>query len=71
MQKYRSGTTVSWNWGTGTAEGTVEESHTERVERTIKGSTQVRNGTPDNPAYVLSQDDGTTVLKLHSELETH
>jgi len=69
MAKYRKGSTVAWNWGNGQGEGTVAEVHTERVEKTIKGTTQTRNGTEDNPAYVLHQEDGTTVLKLESELE--
>ncbi len=46
----------------------MAEVHTERVERTIDGSTKTRNGTDDNPAYVLEQSNGKTVLKLHSEL---
>ena len=65
---FAKGDAVKWNWGKGEGEATVSEVHTERVERTIKGKNQVRNGTEDNPAYVLEQSDGTTVLKLHSEL---
>lgn len=62
------GDEVKWNWGPGRAEATVAEVHTERVERTIDGKTKTRNGTGDNPAYVLEQSNGQTVLKLHSEL---
>jgi hypothetical protein len=65
---FAEGDDVKWNWGQGQAEATVKEVHTERVERTIKGSKQTRNGTDDNPAYVLEQSNGQTVLKLHSEL---
>lgn len=67
---FGKGDAVTWNWGPSQAEATVAEVHTDRVERTIGGSTKTRNGTDDNPAYVLEQSDGTTVLKLHSELMT-
>lgn len=66
---HRKGTAVSWSWGQGSAEGTISEVHTERVTRTEKGSEIVRNGTDDNPAYVITQDDGTELLKLDSEVE--
>jgi hypothetical protein len=64
----RKGTTVSWSWGNGTAEGTVVEVHHAKVTRTIKGSEITRNGTEDDPAYVIEQEDGSTVLKLRSEV---
>ena len=35
---YRSGQKVSWNWGSGTAEGTIAERFDRRVQRTIKGT---------------------------------
>ena len=66
---YRKGSTVQWNWGSGTAEGKVTEVHTESITRKIKGSEITRNGTDDCPAYVIEQEDGTTLLKLDSELE--
>jgi hypothetical protein len=65
---FGTGEKVQWNWGNGTGEAEVKEVHTERVEREIAGTNQVRNGTDDNPAYVLEQADGREVLKLHSEL---
>lgn len=65
---FSKGDDVKWNWGQGQAEATVSEVHTERVERTIDGKKKTRNGTDDNPAYVLEQSNGQTVLKLHSEL---
>lgn len=65
---FNTGDRVWWNWGPGTGEATVVEVHTTRVERELKGSTTVRNGTEDNPAYVLEQSTGQRILKLHSEL---
>ncbi|MCM1981701.1 DUF2945 domain-containing protein [Lyngbya confervoides] len=60
--------TVTWNWGNGTAEGVIQEIHPETICRTLKGQEVTRHGTADNPALVIEQEDGTTVLKLRSEL---
>jgi len=62
------GTTVTWKWGTGTAEGKVADRFDRRVQRTIKGAKIVKNGSPANPALLIRQEDGGTVLKLESEL---
>ncbi len=66
---YRKGQSVSWRWGSGTAHGKVEERFERRVQRTLKGSKIVKNGTADNPAYLIVQDDGARVLKRGSELD--
>lgn len=68
QKQIRTGSNVSWNWGKGTAEGKVQEIHREKITKEIKGSEITRNGTPDNPAYLIEQEDGTKVLKLRSEL---
>ncbi len=65
----REGTEVSWTWGSSTASGKVTEIHRERLTRTTKGSAITRNGSDDDPAYVIEQEDGTVVLKLRSEVE--
>lgn len=65
----RKGTEVSWKWASSTASGKVTEVHHEKVTRTTKGSKISRNGSEDDPAYVIEQEDGTTVLKLRSEVE--
>lgn len=64
----RKGTQVSWKYGTGTATGKIEETYKESVSRKIKGSEITRNGTPDNPAYLIVQENGDKVLKLKSEV---
>ncbi|MGR3374978.1 DUF2945 domain-containing protein [Pseudooceanicola nanhaiensis] len=66
MQK---GTQVKWNWGQGTAEGKVSETFDRKVTRTLDGSEITRNGTRDNPALLIRQDDGSEVLKLSSEVD--
>jgi hypothetical protein len=65
----RAGTVVSWKWGSSTAEGKVTEIHREKVTRRTKGEDITRNGSEDDPAYVITQDDGTVVLKLRSEVQ--
>ena len=65
----RTGTSVKWKWGSSWAEGTVKEVHHDDVTRTTKGSEITRHGSDDDPAYVIELEDGTTVLKLKSELE--
>jgi hypothetical protein len=65
----RTGTTVTWRWGTGTVEGTVVAIHPRPVVRRIKGSRITRLGTPDDPAYEIEQADGTRVLRLRSEVD--
>jgi hypothetical protein len=66
----REGTEVTWKWGSSTASGTVVEIHRSKVTRTSKRSQITRNGSEDDPAYVIEQEDGTTVLKLRSEVES-
>ncbi|MFW5660246.1 MAG: DUF2945 domain-containing protein [Oceanicaulis sp.] len=65
---YSTGETVKWNWGNGEGSGEIAEVHESRVEKQIKGETITRNGSSDNPAYVIDSANGARVLKLHSEL---
>jgi hypothetical protein len=65
----REGTEVSWRWGGSTATGTVREIHRSKVTRTLDGSEITRNGSDDDPAYLIEQDDGSRVLKLRSEVD--
>lgn len=65
----RKGTSVSWKYGTGTATGKIESVHKEPVTRTIKGAEIHRNGSADDPAFVIVQDNGNRVLKLKSEVK--
>ncbi len=64
----KKGDKVHWNWGKSQAEGTVKEKSTKTVTKKIKGTKVTRKGTKDEPAYVLEQKDGTTVVKSESEL---
>jgi len=65
----RKGSRVQWNWGKGTAEGKVMETHTTKTTKTLKGATVTRNGTEDDRALYIKQDDGGHVLKSESEVK--
>lgn len=65
----KTGTILTWNWGNGTATGKVQEVFHEKVTRTLQGTEVTKNGTSDNPAYLIKQADGDKVLKLQSKVE--
>ncbi len=69
MAKISEGDHVGWDWGQGRATGTVQSVFEEKTTRTIKGSEVTRNGTSDDPALYIKQEDGDAVLKLASEVE--
>ena len=64
----RKGTQVKWEWGSGTATGKVEETFSKKVTRTIEGNEVTRNGSDDDKALLIKQEDGGKVLKLTSEV---
>lgn len=65
---YQTNTKVQWDWGDGTAEGYIREIFREKITKIIKGTKVTRNGSDDDPAYLIEQQDGDKVLKLHSEI---
>ncbi|NMH59928.1 DUF2945 domain-containing protein [Alteromonas ponticola] len=67
-KSYQTNTKVEWEWGNGKGTGYVREVFREKVTRTLQGSETTRKGSDDDPAYLIEQDDGDRVLKLHSEL---
>ncbi|TKB02274.1 DUF2945 domain-containing protein [Alteromonas portus] len=68
MKHYAVNTEVEWEWGNGSATGNIREKFTSNVERTIKGSSVKREASDSDPAYLIEQDDGSKVLKSHSEI---
>lgn len=68
MNNYPNGCYVTWKWGRGKAKGKIMASYDYVVSREIKGMPVTRNGSPDNPAYLIQQEDGSEVIKLHSEI---
>jgi hypothetical protein len=71
MQKpnlFKVGKKVEWKWLGGRVEGSVVEVHTEKIVRILKGKRITRNGSVENPAYVVKSEAGNLALKLGSEL---
>ena len=66
---FQSDQYVQWDWGNGTAKGQIKERFEREVTRTLQGSEITRNGSQDDPAYLIKQDDGDEVLKRGSELQ--
>lgn len=66
---FQSDQYVQWEWGNGTAKGQIKERFEREVTRTLQGSEITRDGSEDNPAYLIKQEDGDEVLKLGSEIE--
>ena len=60
---------VKWDWGNGSAKGQIKDRFEREVTRTLQGNEVTRDGSEDNPAYLIKQEDGDEVLKLGSELE--
>ena len=63
------GSKVKWKWGSGTAIGKVQETYTKQITKTIKGTDVTRDGTTNNKALYIKQDEGDCVLKLENEVE--
>ena len=68
MKPYKVGTKVQWKWLGKAILGHIEQVYLEKVTQTIKNKKIVRNGTPENPAYLVKSDAGNLALKLGSEL---
>ncbi|MGJ5619693.1 DUF2945 domain-containing protein [Sulfitobacter sp. MF3-043] len=68
MADFGKGDKVEWDWGDGTAVGTVEKTYDGKVTRTLQGTEVTRNGSVDDPALYIEQEDGAGVLKLSSEV---
>ena len=70
MADFSEGDRVKWSWGNGHGTGQIQSIFEEKTTRTIKGSEVTRNGTKDDPALYIKQEDGDAVLKLASEVES-
>ncbi len=65
----RVGDYVGWKWGYGVAQGKIVAIKHEKTQIESKGKLITRNGTPDDPAVIIEQTNGTKVLKLSRELQ--
>ena len=65
----KKGDKVHWNWGKSQAEGTIKEKSEKTITKKIKGKEVKRNGSKEEPAYVIEQQNGAKVVKSESELQ--
>lgn len=63
------GTAIQWKWMGNVISGVVVESFTEPICKVIKGKAIKRNGTIENPAFLVQSLAGNLALKLQSELQ--
>lgn len=71
LKYFSIGTSVQWKWMGNFIEGNVKEIHTDSITKTIKGKLIKRNGSVENPAYLVQSVSGNFALKLQSELQRH
>lgn len=60
---------VQWKWLGRAILGEVKEVHSNSISKEIKGKKIKRNGSEENPAYLVQSEAGNEALKLHSELQ--
>lgn len=65
---FKKGEPIQWRWLGNTIDGVVLEVFTESVIREIKGKKIKRNGSVENPAYLVKSTAGNEALKLATEL---
>lgn len=67
--KFKIGSKVQWKWLGRPINGVVLEAYNEPVTKVIKGKSIKRNGSKENPAYLVESEAGNLALKLATELE--
>jgi len=68
MSGYGEGTKIQWDWGNGTASGTIVAVYTQKRTLTIDGNEVTRDASDACPSYKIEQADGQEVFKSHSEV---
>ena len=65
---YKVGTLVYWKWLGRKVFGKVIEVHFAPIVKEIKGKKIKRNGSSQNPAYLVQSKAENLALKLHTEI---
>lgn len=68
--KFSKGAKVQWQWLGRGIRGVVVQAFQKPVTREIKGKKIKRNGSKENPAYLVKSDAGNRALKLGTELSS-
>jgi hypothetical protein len=67
-QNYKIGQKIFWKWLGREIHGQITSIHMKPISKVIKNKTIKRNGSAENPAYIVESEAGNLALKLHSEL---
>lgn len=68
--KFKKGSKVQWKWLGRNIQGIVLQSFVKPIEKEIKGKKIKRNGSAENPAYLVQSESGNEALKLQTELSS-
>lgn len=68
VKNYNCGDSIQWKWMGRIVSGNVKEVYLKPVVKLIKSKTIKRNGSVENPAYLVESKAGNLALKLHTEL---
>ena len=68
MDRYDTGTRVSWRWGAYTARGRIASVFENDVTRNVRATQASGQAPTTEAAYMIEQEDGARVLRSHSEL---
>jgi hypothetical protein len=66
---FKVGARVQWSWMGRKVKGTVQKIYTKPVSKILREFEFKRNGSDENPAYLIRTMAGSDVLKGHTELE--
>ncbi len=66
--KFKVGAKIQWKWLGRAIQGVVKEVHLKPVTKVIKGKSIKRNGSEENPAYLVESSVGNLALKLGTEV---
>ncbi len=68
-KSFKVGSDVEWKWLGRIISGEVVEVYYEPITKEIKSKKIKRNGSPENPAYLVKSEAGNLALKLGTELQ--
>lgn len=68
-KNFKIGDAVQWKWMGNVIKGEVQEVHHVPVSKMIKNKNIKRNGSKENPAYLVKSKAGNLALKLKTELD--
>lgn len=67
--QYAVGERVAWHYGWGDAIGVIREKYTHTVTKQMLGFDLTKEATPENPAYLIEQEDGRWTIRSGSEIK--